>query len=267
MDFKMQLAGLNEFLAAIYGSETQLSTLLAELGFQPAQVEMLCNQHLEPLVSQLITEIRERLTRAEGGDRQFQIISRRYGLDNEPAQSLETIAKELGVSIQYARRLEAEALQRCRYKTALIQLSKHLQYAALAQLRKIAELPSKEHIADKLERLTNLQAAADLTRMDYEKKRAEIMKQIQGDLEALETEYQPLLETTEKNIEALTAEIKNEVLLHGESVQGGKFRASYVKGRVSWDSQGMGKYAESHPDVLQFRREGRPSVTLRVVEE
>jgi hypothetical protein len=265
MDIKTQLKGLNEFLAAAYGRETQLSTLLTELGFSPAQIDLLGDQYLEPMVSQLISDIRERLM--SGGDQLFQILSRRYGLDGEPAQPLEAIAKDLGISSQYARRLEEEALQKCRYKTTLKQFGKNLQYAALAELGKAAERPSEGHIADKLERLTNLEAAADLTRMDYEKKRAGIMKQIQADLDALEMEYQPLIEAAEKNIEALTVEIKNEVLLHGDSVQGGKFRATYVKGRISWDTRGMTKYAESHPDVLQFRKEGHPSVTLRVVEE
>jgi hypothetical protein len=115
--------------------------------------------------------------------------------------------------------------------------------------------------------LTNLQAATDLTRMDYEEKRAEILKQVQSDLDALDSEYQPLLESAEENIGTLTAEIKNDVLLHGDSVQGGAYRATYIQGRTSWDNAGMAKYAANHPDILKFRKQGQASVTLRAVEE
>jgi hypothetical protein len=76
-----------------------------------------------------------------------------------------------------------------------------------------------------------------------------------------------LLEAAEENITALTAEIKNDVLLHGDSVQGGAYRALYVQGRTSWDNTGMTKYAAAHPDVLKFRKQGQASVTLRAVEE
>ena len=39
----------------------------------------------------------------------------------------------------------------------------------------------------------------------------------------------------------------------------------YTHGRVSWDNDGMANYAVSHPDVLQFRKQGQPIVSLRVV--
>lgn len=41
MNFDTQLNGLNDLLAVIYGSETQLPTLLRELGFEQGQVEHL----------------------------------------------------------------------------------------------------------------------------------------------------------------------------------------------------------------------------------
>ena len=75
------------------------------------------------------------------------------------------------------------------------------------------------------------------------------------------SEYKPVLEAAEENIAALENEIKTEVLLYGESVSGGMYRASYTQGRVSWDNEGMTKYAASHPDVLQFRKQGQPIVS------
>ena len=47
MDFKIQLTGLNQLLGVIYGDEMHLDTLLGELGFEPAQIEQLQDEHLQ----------------------------------------------------------------------------------------------------------------------------------------------------------------------------------------------------------------------------
>jgi hypothetical protein len=158
-------------------------------------------------------------------------------------------------------------MQTCRYKSSQGELKKSLRYIALGQLATIVGPPPREHITEKLEHLTNLRAAADLTRMDYETKRIEILKQVQVELDALEAEYTPLFESADENLAKLEAEIKNDVLMHGESIQAGTYRAVYVQGRVSWDNDGMTRYAETHPDILQFRKQGQPTVTIRAVEE
>jgi hypothetical protein len=75
-----------------------------------------------------------------------------------------------------------------------------------------------------------------------------------------------VLEAAQENIAVLENEIKTDVLLYGESVSGGMYRAVYTQGRVSWDNDGMARYAASHPDVLQFRKQGRPIVSLRVLD-
>jgi len=209
MDFKTQLTGLNELLSVIYGEEMHLSTLLAELGFEPVQIEQLKDQHLESVVRQFLEVVHKRLTNDAGRDTYYQILSRRYRLDGEP----------------------------------------------------------REQLSAKLERLSNLRGAADLARLDYESKRTEILKQVQAELDTLDLEYKPTLEATEENIAALENEIKTEVLLYGESVSGGFYRASFTQGRVSWDNEGMTKYAALHPDVLQFRKQGQPVVSLRVVNK
>ena len=94
-----------------------------------------------------------------------------------------------------------------------------------------------------------------------------VLRQIQAELDALESEYKPVLEAADENIAVLENEIKTEVLLHGESVSGGVYRATYTQGRVSWDNDGMAKYAASHPDVIQFRKQGQPIVALRTVKQ
>jgi hypothetical protein len=265
MDFKMRLDGLNELLSVIYGKEMQLSTLLSEVGFEQPQIEQLSDQPFESVVSQFLDVIRKRLMSDSGRDTYYQILSRRYGLDGEPREQLSTIAGKYGYSPDYIRQLFAEIKARCQSKSWQKDLKTSLKHITVAELGNMNERPTKEHVASKLERLSNLRNAADLARLDYEMKRAEIMKQIQAELDALELEYKPILDATEENIAALENEIKTEVLLRGESITGGSYRATFTHGRVSWDNEGMNKYAQAHPDVLQFRKQGQPIVTLRVV--
>jgi hypothetical protein len=267
MDIKTQLIGLDELLAIIYGNGTSLNTLLHELGFEQSQIEQLQDSSLETIVSQFLEMLHKRLTSDSGKDLYYQILSCRYGLDGEPQQQLSAIAEKHGFSPEYLRQLFEEIIQRCRSKTWQTDLKKNLKHIVIAQLGKMHERPARKHVVEKLERLSNLRGAAEVARLDYEAKRTKILKQIQAELDALDAEYKPVLEAAEENIAALENEIRTEVLLYGESVSGGSYRASYTQGRVSWDNEGMTKYAASHPDVLRFRRQAQPIVSLRVVNK
>jgi hypothetical protein len=267
MDVKTRYAGLDELLSVIYGRGVGLSTLLGELGFEPVRVEQLQNGHLESVVTQFLDVIHKRLTSDSGKDTYYQILSRRYGLDGEPVQKLSAIAERYGYSPDYAHQLFEEIIQRCQSSTWRRELKKSLKHIAVNQLGEMQERPTYDHVAEKLERLSNLRNAAEFTRLDYETKRTQILKQVQAELDALEAEYKPVMERAEENLDALENEIKTDVLLHGESVSGGMYRATYTQGRVSWDNEGMTKYAASHPDVLQFRKQGQPIVSLRVLNK
>jgi hypothetical protein len=267
MDVNTRLSGLEELLAVIYGSDTNLSTLLRELGFEEAQVTRLRDGGLESIVAQFLDVIHKRLTSTSGKDTYYQILSLRYGLDGEPHEQLSAIADKYNYSPEYLRQLFEEIIHRCQSKTWQTELKKSLKHIIVDQLGKANGRPALEHVTEKLERFSNLRNAAEFTRLDYETKRKEILKQIQPELDALDAEYKPVLESAEENIATLENEIKTDVLLCGESVSGGMYRACYVQGRVSWDNHGMARYAASHPDVLQFRKQGQPSVSLRVVNK
>lgn len=267
MDFKTQITGLNQLLAVIYGEEIKLSTLLRDLGFEHEQIEQVREAHLESVVAQFIEVIHQRLTSDSGMDTYFQILSRRYGLDGEAPEPLSAIAEKHGHSPEYLRQLFDQIIQRCISKTWQAELKKSLKQIVVQKLGELHQRPSREHITEKLQRLENLRGAADVTRLDYEAKRAEILKQIQAELDALDLEYKPLLESAEENIATLENEIKTDVLLHGESVSAGSYRVTYSQGRISWDNDGLARYAEAHPEVVKFRKQGQPIVSLRVVNK
>lgn len=262
MDIQIQLAALDRFLSTVFDTRTNLDTLLAELGFDLTQRKSIAARHRPAIAAGLVALIRRRLT-SEDKDLWFRILARRLGLDGEPPEELPATAKALGLQPEYASYAEGEAWQKCRSRTALDEYKREIRRIAVEQLSDAGEKPQKESVLAKLERLAQLQAAVDVARMDYESRRTEILKKVQDELDAVEAEFKPALEAAETNTAALEAEIKNDVLLRGESLRGSAFQAVYVKGRVSWDSGGMNEYARDHPEVLQFRKEGQPSVTLR----
>src|SRR5215217_6509572 len=171
MDFKIQLTGLDQLLCVIYGDEMQLDVLLGELGFEPPQIEQLQGEHLQAVVGQFLEVIHKRLRNDAGRDTYYQILSRRYGLDGEPHEQLSAIAEKHGFSPEYLRRLFEEIIHRCQSKTWQIELKKSLKYIVVNQLGKMEERPSRDHVAEKLERLSSLRNAIEFTRLDYETKR------------------------------------------------------------------------------------------------
>ncbi len=121
-------------------------------------------------------------------------------------------------------------------------------------------------IIAKLDQLSEIKAAAEVTRLDYEAKRAEIMKAVQAQLDDLAAEFEPLIKSAEERAAELEVEIKRDVLTQGASIKGRRLQAVFSRGRVSWDTEALDAYAIAHPEVGKFRRQGQPSVSLRVVK-
>lgn len=121
-------------------------------------------------------------------------------------------------------------------------------------------------IRARLDELAEIQSAADVKRLDYEAKRAEILKTVQAELEALEAEYAPSIEAVTARIAALEDEIKGAVLRSGATVKGSRLQAVYYHGRVRWDSKGLDSYRKAHPEIDRFCSYGKASVSLRVIK-
>jgi predicted house-cleaning noncanonical NTP pyrophosphatase (MazG superfamily) len=267
MDVTTRVAGLNQFLTTIYQREADVGTVLHELGFEQAQIEQMQNGLLEVVMDQFLGVIHRRLTSDFGKDTYYHILCRCYGLDGEPPEQLSAIAESYGYSSSYLHQLFEEIIHRCQSKTWQPELRRKLRYVVVEKLGHIHERPTLEEVTEKLERLSQIRNAAEFTRLDYETKRAQILQQVQAELDALDSEYRPVMEAVQEHIASLENEIKTDVLLYGESVSGGMYHASYTEGSVSWDDEGMSRYAASHPEVLQFRKQEQPTVSLQRVNK
>jgi hypothetical protein len=122
-------------------------------------------------------------------------------------------------------------------------------------------------ITELLDQLANFQAQRDVLSLQ----KRELIDQILTDeiklrLEEIEAEFAARVQAVEENIALLEEEIKGEVIRHGATVRGTFLRAVWNKGRVSWDTRGIERFAQKHPEVLGFRKQGLPYVSITKID-
>lgn len=124
----------------------------------------------------------------------------------------------------------------------------------------------KDQITQNLAKLDDAKAGKEV----YIKKKQDLMNgvitpEIKEMIKDIEAEFAPDIDHFDEVIKNLELEIKEAVVAHGESVKGEHIRASFVKGRVTWDSKGLEGYAVGNPEVLAFRKEGKPYASIKNV--
>jgi hypothetical protein len=139
----------------------------------------------------------------------------------------------------------------------------------------------------KLSQLATARRRLDALRELVEAKKQEVLKPVEVELAELEARYSGQLEQESQivaDIEAevkgvvtktmsrryksqivadIEAEVKADVFTVGHSVRAEGVQVIYYRPRVTWDSKGLARYAETNPEVEQFRKVGQPSVSLR----
>jgi hypothetical protein len=122
-------------------------------------------------------------------------------------------------------------------------------------------------IAQLLDQLANFRAQQDVLNLQKRELIDQILtEEIKARLEEIEAEFATRMEAVDENIALLEEEIRAEVIQHGATVKGTFLRAVWNKGRVSWDTRGIERYAQSHPEVLDFRKQGSPYVSITKIE-
>ena len=120
------------------------------------------------------------------------------------------------------------------------QIAKHLDELAKARLE-------RDELADEIEAMIN----------------SVIPPEVQERIDAIRAELAPNMDSLNETISNMESNIKERVLLVGETVKGSVLQAVYNKGRTSWDNKALDGYAKAHPELLEFRSEGKPYVSIR----
>jgi hypothetical protein len=124
------------------------------------------------------------------------------------------------------------------------------------------------HIQKKLNQLSQLHAQLDL--LQSEKKRLieeSLPPEYGARLQEIEQEFAHKEETARQNIESLAAEVRSDTMAFGRSVHGSEYQAVWSRGRVSWDDKALSIYARAHSEILPFRKEGNPIISIRRIPD
>jgi predicted transcriptional regulator len=123
---------------------------------------------------------------------------------------------------------------------------------------------NENEIKLKLDQLAEFQSQRDVAMLEKQRLLDEIYTaEIKARMAEIEAEFAIKTEGITTNIAALESEIKRAVVEHGASVKGSVLHAVFAKGRISWDTKSLDGYAAAHPELLSFRKEGEPSVSIR----
>lgn len=96
-----------------------------------------------------------------------------------------------------------------------------------------------------------------------ELKSAILTDELKDQLADIDIEFDGRAETANERIKELTALVKASVIDHGATVKGEFLMAVRNKGRVSWNTKKLDGFAVAYPALLELRKEGKPSVTIR----
>lgn len=119
-------------------------------------------------------------------------------------------------------------------------------------------------ISQKLDQLANFQAQRDVFELEKQALMDQLIPpEIKARIEEIEAEFAGKREAVDANIHLLEAEIREEVLRQGKSVKSTFLRVVYQPGRVTWDTKSLDSYARARPEILQFRKQGEPFVSIQ----
>ena len=119
-----------------------------------------------------------------------------------------------------------------------------------------------------LDHLADMQEQVDRIQVHFWDLRGEIIPpEIQMQLIELDAERDTAMEPALKEIANLEADIKANILEAGVSAKGSRLHAIWSKGRVSWDTKALDGYVAAHSELLPFRKEGNPTVSIRAIKE
>lgn len=122
------------------------------------------------------------------------------------------------------------------------------------------------NITEMLDQLADYRAAADALRLRKEEEISAVLSEAQkARLAEIDAEYAGMQERVSEQAAELEGKIKDEIIQGGQTARGTYLQAVFVKGRVTWDSSRLEGMMALIPQIKEARREGKPSVTIRVV--
>lgn len=117
--------------------------------------------------------------------------------------------------------------------------------------------------AEKFQALQAARARAALLDAEYRDARAAVLATVRDQLDAIDAAFAEQIQAAGAESAQAEQAVRELVLSLGRSVGAGGIKATYRSAPTTWDGARLAAYAEEHPEVLAFRKVGKPSVALK----
>lgn len=132
-----------------------------------------------------------------------------------------------------------------------------------AWLKVLKEREVAKEVVRMFEVLRAARAHASDVEAEYLAARKLVMDSVREQLDEIDVSFAEQLQAANEASSAAEKAVRELSLKLGRSVGIAGIKAVYSSPRVTWDSAKLASYAESHPEVKDFRKVGKPSVSMR----
>ena len=102
---------------------------------------------------------------------------------------------------------------------------------------------------------------------EYTAARSAVLAKVKAELAAVDEAFASRLAEATDHAKTAEQAARDVVLRTGRSAHIAGIRATYTAPRVSWDTAKLDAYAVQHPEIKEFRKVGKPIVSLRFVDQ
>lgn len=159
----------------------------------------------------------------------------------------------------------------------MLTVKKNVEWFGCAMLKNVYKENVKEclqkenvkmdEVAKRLDELAGFHDEAEKLRRDLDEKIEVVMtEEVRQAIADLRTEYLPKQSIVDQRITETVALIKEMTVQRGVTVNGSRMMAVYLPGRETWDGKKLEGLAMVIPAVLEAKKVGDPSVTIRAVK-
>lgn len=125
-------------------------------------------------------------------------------------------------------------------------------------------MADKQEIFEMLERRANLLAQIELVNSEIKKQKDTILTpEIKLQLEIVDAEFQPIIDSAKDGLSKLEEEIKEAVLDYGETIKSDVCTVVYNRGRRTADLDELTKFINRYPGYDYLMKTGNPSVYFK----
>lgn len=128
--------------------------------------------------------------------------------------------------------------------------------------------PTALQVKAALDNLANAQAKLTVLMLELTQlKDSVIPADVKVKLADIDAEYQDKIDAANKAVSTFDENAKQMVATYGESVKGTFLHGVYNPGKVTWQNKELDGYAVAHPEIKEFRKQGKPYTTIKPIEK